>query len=377
MNDLITVSLETVFDAIPVGLGVVDPDHRIVLMNQTFREQLGLPPDAIPSGTPVADAVHASAVRGVYGPGDPDEQVTEILSADRTRPGLLRRRSFAGRHFDLFNTPIHNGAYIVTAVETTDQVATRAEAETALAQTASALTTLRIGLAVFDRQRHLLLANPSFAALLALPRERLTVGVSFDAMLDMMQARTDFAGPEADGFIESLRYAASGVPSTTRRQRADGRALAMGHARAGARLQPPAGELQPPAEVGVLAGAEPLEEAAELLAVDGVAATVWDVRVVRPLDPKLVTDAGGHRLVVTIEDGLRVGGAGSFIADAIADLQETRVSPPVLVLGVPTSFIPHGSPELILSQLGLDGPGIAASTAKALPVSDDIIAIDD
>ena len=225
MNDLITVSLETVFDAIPVGLGVVDPDHRIVLMNQTFREQLGLPPDAIPSGTPVADAVHASAVRGVYGPGDPDEQVTEILSADRTRPGLLRRRSFAGRHFDLFNTPIHNGAYIVTAVETTDQVATRAEAETALAQTASALTTLRIGLAVFDRQRHLLLANPSFAALLALPRERLTVGVSFDAMLDMMQARTDFAGPDADGFIESLRYAASGVPSTTRRQRADGRAI--------------------------------------------------------------------------------------------------------------------------------------------------------
>jgi 1-deoxy-D-xylulose-5-phosphate synthase len=122
---------------------------------------------------------------------------------------------------------------------------------------------------------------------------------------------------------------------------------------------------------------ERAEEAAELLAVDGVDATVWDVRVVRPLDPKLVTDAGAHRLVVTIEDGLRVGGAGSFIADAIADLQETRVSPPVLVLGVPTSFIPHGSPELILSQLGLDGPGIAASTAKALPVSDDIIAIDD
>jgi signal transduction histidine kinase len=225
MNDLITVSLETVFDAIPVGLGVVDPDHRIVLMNQAFREQLGLPRDAIPPGTPVGDAIHAAALRGVYGPADPGEQLSALMAADLSLPNLLRRRSFAGRHFDLFNTPIHNGGYIVTAVETTDHIAARAEAETALAQTAAALTTLRIGLAVFDPQRRLLLANPSFAALLALPSERLTVGVSFDAMLEMMQARTGFAGLDEAGFIESLRHAASGVPWTTRRQRTDGRSI--------------------------------------------------------------------------------------------------------------------------------------------------------
>jgi len=67
---------------------------------------------------------------------------------------------------------------------------------------------------------------------------------------------------------------------------------------------------------------EAAEEAAEILAVEGIDATVWDVRVVRPLDPKMVTDAGRHRLVVTVEDGLRVGGAGTQIADAIADLEE-------------------------------------------------------
>ena len=68
MTDLITVSLETVFDAIPVGLGVVDANSRIVLMNRAFRDSLGLPPDAIPPGTPVTEAVRASALRGVYGP---------------------------------------------------------------------------------------------------------------------------------------------------------------------------------------------------------------------------------------------------------------------------------------------------------------------
>ncbi len=117
---------------------------------------------------------------------------------------------------------------------------------------------------------------------------------------------------------------------------------------------------------------ERAEEAAKILAADGIEATVWDVRVVRPLDPHMITDAGRHGLIVTVEDGLRVGGAGSAIADAIADLRETRVSPPVLVLGIPTAYIAHGSPELILSQLGLDGPGIAAATAKALPHKDEL-----
>ena len=114
------------------------------------------------------------------------------------------------------------------------------------------------------------------------------------------------------------------------------------------------------------------EDAARLLADDGIEATVWDVRVVRPLDPRMITDAGRHGLVVTVEDGVRIGGAGSTIVDAIADLRETRISPPVLVLGVPTSYIPHGSVDGILTQLGLDGPGIAASTAKALPSRDRI-----
>jgi 1-deoxy-D-xylulose-5-phosphate synthase len=112
---------------------------------------------------------------------------------------------------------------------------------------------------------------------------------------------------------------------------------------------------------------EAAEEAAEILGHDGVDASVWDVRVIRPLDPYMVADAGRHGLIVTVEDGVRIGGAGSLIVDAVADLTETRVGPPVLVLGVPTSYIPHGQVDAILRQLGLDGPGIAAATAKALP----------
>jgi 1-deoxy-D-xylulose-5-phosphate synthase len=88
----------------------------------------------------------------------------------------------------------------------------------------------------------------------------------------------------------------------------------------------------------------------------------------------MLVDAGRHELVVTVEDGVRSGGAGSFIADAMGDLHQTRSAPRFLVLGLPTAYIPHGSQEEILAQLGLDGPGVAAAVAKALPRHDDLAA---
>ena len=116
--------------------------------------------------------------------------------------------------------------------------------------------------------------------------------------------------------------------------------------------------------VGKMVGAA--LEAADDLAERGISATVWDVRVVRPLDVRMLRDAARHRLVVTVEDGIRIGGAGAYMADAIAGLDESRQSPPVLVLGTPEEFIAQAKPAVILSRLGLDGPGVAAAAAKAL-----------
>ena len=223
MSERVTVSLETVFDAIPVGLGLVDPERRIVLMNRSFRESLDLPLDAFPPGTPVEGAVRASALRGVYGPGDPDAQVAAVMAPDRTRAGRLRRRTFGGRTFDLYNTPLPDGSYIVSAVETTALLAARADAENALGQTASALSALRIGLAVFDAQRRLLLANPRFSSLLTLPPDRPAAGTDFGAMLDLMATREEYANSEGVAFIAALRGAAPGIAWARRRLRADGR----------------------------------------------------------------------------------------------------------------------------------------------------------
>jgi 1-deoxy-D-xylulose-5-phosphate synthase len=95
-------------------------------------------------------------------------------------------------------------------------------------------------------------------------------------------------------------------------------------------------------------------EAAAILAQHGIEATVWDPRVVHPLDEDLVEDCARHPLVVTIEDGLAEGGIGAGLAARLAG-RGCRVE----VLGVPTRYLPHGRPDDILAALGLDGPSVA------------------
>ncbi|RMH78364.1 MAG: 1-deoxy-D-xylulose-5-phosphate synthase, partial [Actinomyces sp.] len=105
------------------------------------------------------------------------------------------------------------------------------------------------------------------------------------------------------------------------------------------------------------------EAAAEELAAEGIEATVWDPRVVVPLDPALVADAAAHELVVSVEDGLRIGGAGAVLREALADEgAECRVR----VLGVPTTYLRHDKPDAILARLGLDGAGVAATVRRCL-----------
>ena len=100
------------------------------------------------------------------------------------------------------------------------------------------------------------------------------------------------------------------------------------------------------------------QDAADELRREGIDAAVWDVRCVAPLDEEMLREAATHSLVVTVEDGLRVGGAGSFIHDALRALGSDV---PVHCLGTPVRFLSHGKRAQIMADLGLDAVGIAAS----------------
>ncbi len=99
-------------------------------------------------------------------------------------------------------------------------------------------------------------------------------------------------------------------------------------------------------------------EAADKLAAEGHDVTLWDPRVVKPLDPEMLADAASHRLVITIEDGLRDGGIGAAIADSLSKLAPVG-GPQIRVLGVPSVYLAQGKPDVVLAHLGLDADGIS------------------
>ncbi len=106
-------------------------------------------------------------------------------------------------------------------------------------------------------------------------------------------------------------------------------------------------------------------EAAELLSAEGVEVSLWDPRVLKPLDRAMLLDAAAHPLVVTVEDGVRVGGFGSLVNDALQQLDAPSV-PRITQLGTPDAYLPHGTAQELHAELGLDAKGIAAAVTKTL-----------
>lgn len=106
--------------------------------------------------------------------------------------------------------------------------------------------------------------------------------------------------------------------------------------------------------VGSMAGVA--LQAAELLAAQGIGATVVDPRWVVPVSRSVVELAAQHRLVITIEDGVRVGGIGTRIRQA---LRAAEVDTALNELGLPDEFLEHASRGEILERVGLTAQSIA------------------
>jgi 1-deoxy-D-xylulose-5-phosphate synthase len=97
-------------------------------------------------------------------------------------------------------------------------------------------------------------------------------------------------------------------------------------------------------------------QVAERLADQGIGSTVIDPRWVVPVPESVIDFARDHRIVVSIEDGVRVGGIGTRIRQ---DLRDAGVDTAVTELGVPDEFLDHATREEIFEAVGLTPQKIA------------------
>ena len=115
--------------------------------------------------------------------------------------------------------------------------------------------------------------------------------------------------------------------------------------------------------VGVGSMAATAVDVAGRLVAQGIGVTVVDPRWVKPVDAALVDLARDHRLVVSIEDNGRVGGAGAALLQV---LTAERVTTPFSLHGIPQEFLHHAERQSILDRIGLNAQTIARGIVERL-----------
>jgi 1-deoxy-D-xylulose-5-phosphate synthase len=104
-----------------------------------------------------------------------------------------------------------------------------------------------------------------------------------------------------------------------------------------------------------------------LKVAESLNATVVNMRWAKPLDIQTLQElALSHHRLVTLEDGTRMGGAGSAVLEA---LQDMKISKEVLVLGFEDEFTEHGDPSVLMQQYGLTATGIQKRIDDMWPVT--------
>jgi 1-deoxy-D-xylulose-5-phosphate synthase len=115
-------------------------------------------------------------------------------------------------------------------------------------------------------------------------------------------------------------------------------------------------------KIAILAFGTMLQPA--LAVAEKIDATGVNMRWVKPLDVDMLEQiAETHDVLVTVEEGAMMGGAGSAVGEALHSL---GIIKPLLQLALPDVFVEHGDPGTLLSMQGLDAAGIEASIQSFL-----------
>ncbi|MFL5819513.1 MAG: 1-deoxy-D-xylulose-5-phosphate synthase [Solirubrobacteraceae bacterium] len=116
--------------------------------------------------------------------------------------------------------------------------------------------------------------------------------------------------------------------------------------------------------IGYGTGVQKGLDAAALLAEHGMEVTVADARFAKPIDTALVSQlASEHELLVTVEEGVLMGGFGSAVWETLSD---GGLTPRILRVGLPDRYVTHGKPALLHEEVGFTAERIAERIEAAV-----------
>lgn len=125
-HETVITQLQALLDALPQGVSVVDKDLKLILWNQRMHEILDIPQRLLYRNAAFDDMIRLNAVRGDYGPGDPEEQVQAIVARARQfLPHRFERQLPGGRTVMVEGFPFRSGGevsgFVTTYMDITEQ----------------------------------------------------------------------------------------------------------------------------------------------------------------------------------------------------------------------------------------------------------------
>jgi len=152
-------TLETILDNIGQGISVYDDSLRLMTSNRRFAELLRLPADMVRPGMRLEDYLRFNAMRGEYGPGDPEAQVAERMTLARSfQPHRFQRQRADGTALEIIGNPLPEGGFVATHTDITEAK----RAEEALRTLSRAVEQSPVSVIITDPRGNIDYVNPKF-----------------------------------------------------------------------------------------------------------------------------------------------------------------------------------------------------------------------
>jgi len=237
------LTLDTALDSMAQGLVMFDAEERLVVANARYEEMYGLKPGEVRPGMSLDDLAHIHVANAIIHESarSADEIVATVRArVARGRTSYLRSRLADGRTVSVAINPRPDGGWVATHQDVTERERLDArleeqnrrlkEQEERLRernqQLDAALHHMVQGLAMYDADARIVIANERYARLYGLEPEDVKPGTTLREVVERRMARGLYAGQRLEDVVEEMRARALRPdPSNVINRLADGRII--------------------------------------------------------------------------------------------------------------------------------------------------------
>jgi len=209
--------LQLTLDNIAHGLVRMDRDLRLIVCNKRYADIYRLPAELIRPGTPLRSIIE---YRHANGTGLPDPNFVEwrLREAARSEPFHTVTELSDGRMIAITHEPIPGRGYLAIHQDVTAEkrieaslIAKSDELERANMRFDAALNNMTQGLAMYDAEQHLVVANKRFGEVYGLTAQQIRPGTTAREILEYRIANGSYAGVAPDDYVERVFREAADV----------------------------------------------------------------------------------------------------------------------------------------------------------------------